>query len=127
MLLAGYLASISWSAPFNVYWLGLFIFILAFLFLPKDKPIKADTEQTTRARIPISIYGLALATCVIMLVYYAIATNMALYLEQSELGESRTAGLVISFTTIGGMIASIVLVQLELLLKEKSILFQLAY
>lgn len=116
MLLAGYLASFNWRMPFNVYWLGLIIFLLVFFFLPKDKPLE-NSQDTKKAKIPLGIYGLALAACFVMLVYYAIATNMALYLEQSKLGGSQTAGLVIAFTTVGGMITSMILVRLEMLLK----------
>ena len=117
MLLAGYLATFNWRVPFNVYWIGLIIFVLVFFFLPKDKPLKADPNQP-KAKIPTSIYGLAAGAAMVMLVYYAIATNMAIYLEESSLGGSQTAGLVISFTTVGGMITSIILVRLEMTLKE---------
>ena len=117
MLLAGYLASFNWRMPFNVYWLGLIIFLLVFFFLPKDKPLE-NSQDTKKTKIPIGIYGLALAACFVMLVYYAIATNMALYLEQSKLGGSQTAGIVIAFTTVGGMITSMILVRLEMLLKS---------
>lgn len=117
MLLAGYLATFNWRVPFNVYWIGLIIFILVFFFLPKDKPIE-DNPNSKKAKIPMSIFGLALGACFVMLVYYAIATNMALYLEESNLGGSQTAGLVISFTTVGGMITSMILVRLEMALKD---------
>lgn len=53
-----------------------------------------------------------------MLVYYSVATNMALYLEQSDIGGSALAGTVISFTTVGGMITSLALIQLEDILKS---------
>src|SRR5699024_3022908 len=59
MLLAGYLASFNWRIPFNVYWIGLIIFLLVLFYLPKDKPIAAD-KSTKSPRIPMSIYGLAL-------------------------------------------------------------------
>ena len=117
MLLAGWLASFNWSVPFNVYWIGLIIFILVFFFLPKDKPRKAP-EGVGKANIPLSIFGLALGACAVMLVYYAIATNMALYLEESNLGGSEIAGIVIAFSTVGGMITSIILVRLEMLFKQ---------
>src|SRR5699024_11177089 len=45
MLFAGWLATFSWEAPFNVYLLGLVIFILVFLYLPKgqvQKPSKSE-------------------------------------------------------------------------------------
>jgi len=117
MLLAGWLASFNWSVPFNVYWIGLIIFILVFFFLPKDKPREAP-EGVEKANIPLSIFGLALGACAVMLVYYAIATNMALYLEESNLGGSEIAGIVIAFSTVGGMITSIILVRLEMLFKQ---------
>src|SRR5699024_12245974 len=37
MLLAGWLATFGWRTPFNVYFLGLFIFILIFFFYLKEK------------------------------------------------------------------------------------------
>lgn len=117
MLLAGYLATFNWRVPFNVYWIGVIIFILVFFFLPKDKPQEAP-EGVGKAKIPMSIFGLALGACGVMLVYYAIATNMAIYLEESNLGGSEIAGIVIAFSTVGGMITSIILVRLEMLLKQ---------
>src|SRR5699024_6749660 len=42
MLFAGYLASINWSAAFNVYWLGVIIFMLVLFYLPTNEPIKVD-------------------------------------------------------------------------------------
>lgn len=66
----------------------------------------------------MSIFGLALGACGVMLVYYAITTNMAIYLEESNLGGSEIAGIVIAFSTVGGMITSVILVRLEMLLKQ---------
>ncbi|HLR67828.1 MAG TPA: MFS transporter [Virgibacillus sp.] len=117
MLLAGYLASFNWRVPFNVYWMGLGIFILVFLFLPKNKPIKPEKGKQ-KEKMPLSVFGYALAACGVMLAYYAVATNMALYLEQSKLGGSETAGLVISFTTVGGMVTSLTLVRLQFFFKD---------
>lgn len=117
MLLAGYLASFGWRIPFNVYWMGLGIFLLVLFYLPKNEPIKAQSGKA-KAKMPLSVFGYALAACFIMLAYYAVATNMALYLEQSKLGSSQTAGLVMSFTTVGGMITSLILVRLQTLFKD---------
>lgn len=117
MLLAGYLAAFNWRVPFNVYWLGLVIFVLVLFYLPKNEPLK-PREGEEKAKMPISVYGMALAACGVMLAYYAIATNMALYLEQSQLGSSQTAGIVMSFTTIGGMITSMLLLRLQVFFKK---------
>lgn len=117
MLLAGYLAAFNWSVPFNVYWLGLVIFVLVFFFLPKNEPLKPRVGED-KPKMPLSVIGIALGACGLMLAYYAVATNMALYLEQSDLGNSKTAGFVMAFSTVGGMITSMTLVSLQTFFKK---------
>ncbi|MGN7409502.1 MFS transporter [Sporosarcina sp. SAFN-010] len=117
MTLAGFLATFGWKVPFNVYWMGAIIFILVYFFLPKNEPVQPHGSGPKK-RLPLSVYGYALASGSIMLVYYGIATNMALFLEQGKLGGSSVAGAVISFTTIGGMITSLTLAQLQDALKK---------
>ncbi|WP_252989989.1 MFS transporter [Sporosarcina newyorkensis] len=117
LLLAGWLATFSWRVPFNVYWLGLFIFILIFFFLPKGEVQKPQSHEK-KAKLPLAVYGYALAMGGVMLAYYSIATNIALYLEQSELGDAALAGTIVSFTTIGGMITSLLLVQIEVIFNK---------
>lgn len=117
MLLAGWLATFGWRIPFNVYFLGLIIFILIFFFLPKGE-VQKPLEHEPKTKIPFAAYGYALAMGAIMLAYYSISTNMALYLEQNSLGGASLAGTVVAFTTVGGMITSLILVHLESILKK---------
>ncbi|WP_210468044.1 MFS transporter [Sporosarcina sp. 6E9] len=117
MLLAGWLATFGWRVPFNVYFLGLIIFILVFFFLPKGE-LQKPRNKEQKSKLPFAIYGYALAMGGIMLAYYSIATNIAIYLEQSELGGATLAGTVVSFTTVGGMITSLLLVQIESAFKK---------
>ncbi|CAM3262235.1 MFS transporter [Filibacter tadaridae] len=120
MLLAGWLATFGWRVPFNVYFLGLVIFVMIFFFLPKGEIQKPKTHEQ-KAKLPFAVYGYAIAMGGIMLAYYSIATNIALYLEQSALGGAALAGTVVSFTTVGGMITSLLLVQIELTFKKFAI------
>lgn len=117
MMLAGYLATFSWRVPFNVYLMGIVIMALVFFYLPKNK-VQKQTKQEPKVGIPLAVYGYALAMGWIMLAYYSVATNMALFLEQNNLGGTALAGSVISFTTIGGMFTSLSLVRLEKLFKR---------
>lgn len=117
MLIAGYLASFSWKMPFNVYLLGVVIFILVYFYLPKNEPLQPASGDK-KEKIPLSVYGYAIASLGIMLAYIAVATNMALFLEQSNLGGSKIAGFVISFSTVGGLITSVTLVRLRSLFKD---------
>src|SRR5699024_10103503 len=70
------------------------------------------------SRLPLAVYGYSLAMGGIMLAYYSVATNIALYLEQNQLGGATIAGTLVAFTTVGGMTTSLFLVQLELILKR---------
>lgn len=54
-----------------------------------------------------------------MLAYIAIATNMVLFLEQSDLSGLKVAGFVISFSTVGGLITSVTLVRLRSFFKDR--------
>lgn len=117
MLLAGWLATFGWRTPFNVYFLGVFIFVMVFFFLPKGE-VQKPPQHAPKTKIPLAVYGYALAMGTIMLAYYSISTNMALYLEQNNLGGATLAGTVVAFTTVGGMITSLILVHLEYLLKK---------
>lgn len=117
MLVAGWLATFGWRTPFNVYFLGLGIFILVFLFLPKGD-IQQPEQHERNSKMPFAVYGYSIAMGAIMLAYYSIATNMALYLEQNSLGGAALAGTVVSFTTVGGMITSLLLVQIEVTFKR---------
>lgn len=117
MLLAGGLATLGWQLPFYVYLLGLIIFVLVFFYLPKGG-IHQPPQHEKKLKIPFAVYGYSFAMGAIMLAYYAVATNMALYLEQTNLGGPALAGAVVSFVTIGGMITSLLLVQIESILKR---------
>lgn len=117
MLVAGWLATISWSTPFNVYFLGLIIFILVFLYLPKGE-IQRPSKSEGKVKMPAAVYMYGFAMGGIMLAYYSVSTNMALFLEQNNLGGAAIAGTVVAFSTVGGMITSLLLVQLEVTLKN---------
>src|SRR5690625_2316919 len=90
MLLAGWSATFGWRIPFNVYFLGLVIFILIFFFLPKNE-IQKPPKHERKTKVPLAVYGYALAMGGIMLAYYSIATNMALFLEQNNIGGATLA------------------------------------
>lgn len=117
MLLAGWLATFGWRVPFNVYFMGLLILVMIILFLPKGE-VQKPMHHEKKHKIPFAVYGYALAMGGIMLAYYSIATNMAVYLDQNKIGGATIAGTVIAFTTVGGMITSLLLVKIELTFKQ---------
>lgn len=124
IMIAGFLSAYGWKVPFNVYWLGLIILVFVFFFLPKNE-IPKDLDVKDKKRIPLAVYGYALAMGGVMLAYYSVATNMALYVDQNKLGGSSLAGTVIAFTTIGGMITSLFLSKLEDVFKKSLIILMI--
>src|SRR5699024_1742013 len=118
MVVAGWLGTFGWRVPFNVYLLGIFIFILTYFFIPGNT-LEADDETGTKSKkLPLKVYGYSFAMGAVMLIYYTIATNIALYLKQNHIGGSDIAGIVGACTTIGGMITSMLVIQVELVLKR---------
>src|SRR5690625_7837035 len=84
MLLAGWLATFGWRTPFNVYFLGLFIFILIFFFLPKGE-VQKPMEHSSKTKIHLAEWGYAFGMGGIMLDYYSFATNMTLFFDDTHL------------------------------------------
>src|SRR5699024_11998982 len=103
--------------PFNVYFLGLFIFILIFFFLPKGE-VQKPLEHSSKTKIPLAVWGYALGMGGIMLAYYSIATNMALFLDENNIDGASIAVVIVAFTTVGGMITIFLSVQLTFRIKR---------
>lgn len=118
MTVAGWLAAFGWRVPFNVYFLGLIIFLFTFLFVPENKVENHDEKEKKKRKLPLKVYGYALAMGGVMLIYYTIATNIALYLKESHIGGAELAGIVGACTTVGGMFTSFLLIHVESLFKR---------
>ena len=116
ILLAGWLASYGWRTPFNVYLLGIFIFVLVFLFLPKGE-VRKPSNSESMLKIPMPVYGYSLAMGLIMLAYYSVSTNMALYLGENNMGGPEISGIIVSLLTVGGMITSLFLLPIKMTFK----------
>lgn len=117
ILLAGWLASFGWKQPFNVYFLGLLILALVLLYLPKGE-IRQPSQAEKKLKIPLPVYLYSLAMGLIMLAYYSVSTNMALYLIENNLGGPKISGLIVSLLTVGGMVTSLYLLPIKMTFKN---------
>lgn len=120
IVVAGILATYGWRIPFNVYLIGFVVMSLVFFFIPNER-VKNEVTEKEKTGIPWIVYVYALGMMMIMIAYFSISTNMALFLAENQLGESRLAGMIISFTTIGGMTTSLLLVQIQSIFKEYTV------
>lgn len=104
-LLSGVLAVYSWRYSFGVYGASLAVLLLALLFLPESGTRTVRRED--RSRLPNAVYGWALSAFLLMLGFYAIPVNLAIFLEQNALGDASAAGVTIAIVTACGFVAGL--------------------
>ncbi|GAE31055.1 MFS transporter [Halalkalibacter hemicellulosilyticus] len=107
-LLSGVLAAISWRIAFSVYALVVVSMIIVWLFLPKQQPIDQG-GQVKLEPLPKRVYFTGVAMFFILLVFFALPSNMALFMQQEGIGNSQNAGMVISAGTAAGFVAGLIL------------------
>lgn len=123
-IMSGVLASMSWRVAFGVYALVLISAIIVFLFLPKTEPDRVK-KGTVRARMPKQIYAFGAAMFFIVLSFYSIPSNIALFMQQEGIGDSQQAGVVIAVGTATGFVAGLLLRRLNRFLQTYYVMTQL--
>ena len=115
-LAAGKLAMLSWRFSFGVYLLGLLVFLLVLFFLPE--PGKSEKQGEDRKKLSAAVYFWGGATFVLMLAFYAIPINLAIFLDQNRFGDSSSAGLAISLVTASGFVGGLTFAKIQSLVKS---------
>ncbi len=123
-LMSGVLAAISWRMAFSVYSLVIIAAIIVFFYLPKTKAEQRSSGMTL-APLPKKLYAYGAAMFFIVLAFYSVPTNMALFIQQEGIGSSKNAGLVISIGTAAGFFAGLLLAKVRRLLQTYFVAIQL--
>jgi MFS family permease len=113
---AGGLAVLSWRYTFGVYGLGLIVLILVLLFLPE--PETATSASTKRQKLPRVVYAWAGGAFALMIAFYAIPVNLAIFIRDNNLGDASTAGLALAVATAWGFVAGLFYGRVKLFLKS---------
>lgn len=103
-IVVGGLSSIGWKYGFYIYLIALIVLILNIIVLPKQQNQK---KHNVKNNINKKVYFLAVGMCLITIAFYAVPTNIALFMKSEHIGESSSAGLAIALFTLGGFIAGI--------------------
>ncbi|SHK60978.1 MFS transporter [Tepidibacter formicigenes] len=116
-LVSGGLAIINWRYVFGVYSIAIIVFILVIFGLPEPKKrIVMEKRNIINKKIfIISLQGLFLN-----IAFYAVVTNIALFIKNENIGNSVFSGLAMSFLTLGGFISGIFLGKLSEFLKRSN-------
>ncbi len=125
-IMSGVLAAMSWRVAFSVYALVLLSALAVFFFLPKAEPERIKKGEVKK-RLPKQIYGFGVSMFLIVLAFYSIPSNIALYMQQEGIGNSQQAGIVIAIGTATGFVAGLMLRKLNQFLKKYYVMTQLLF
>ena len=104
-LIAGILASASWRYSFCVYGLGLPVLALVLAFLPEPEHKASDIRE--RRKLPAAVYAWGFGVFAVMVAFYAVPINLAIFLERNGFGGASVAGIAASVVTGTGFVAGL--------------------
>lgn len=94
-ILSGWLALISWRYAFGVYLVSLIVLIMVFFFLP-EPPTSNQPKTSQPAKLPWGVYGMGFLTVLLMIVFYLIPTRIAIFLQETNIGDAGQSGVSIA-------------------------------
>lgn len=99
---AGWLAVISWRASFGIYAVSLLVLLLVLFFLPNPKRAAVHGAQPSPGTValPGRVYLLGATMLVYMAAFYAFPLGLAMHMERTGIGDSRTAGYLFAFISV---------------------------
>lgn len=106
---SGFLAVLSWRYSFTVYLIGLVVLILNMIWLPPRKP--SGNGKSCLGRVPLKVFFWGMGVFAIMLLFYSIPTNIAIYMKAGGIGGPDKAGSALSIQIAIGFLAGVVLKQ----------------
>jgi MFS family permease len=113
-LLSGLLAAISWRASFLIYLLGIPVLILVLFFMPEQQPKQTQDKQTGQGTVSLGFYIMwGLGMFLLMVAFYTVPVNIALYIQENHLGNSRMAGLAMAVLTASSFLTGLVFGRLD--------------
>ncbi|HWR42104.1 MFS transporter [Sporomusa sp.] len=118
-LISGFLAVDDWKNSFYIYLLGIPILIMIFAYLPKTPPEGKEKSSERAERLPLTqVSTVAIAFFLFNALYCIVCYYIALYLEEIQLGDASTAGILTSVGTIGSLCGSLLFSPIYLRLKS---------
>ena len=110
-VISGYLAVINWHLSYQVYLAAVPIVVMIFFFIPKTAPERvysADNSEEKKMRFPFSVFIPVFIAFLFLNIFYNILQYyIAFYLEEVNVGDASTAGIMSSLMTAGGFVFSV--------------------
>jgi MFS family permease len=123
-LLSGWLALFSWRFAFAVYLVSLIALILVYFFLP-EPPISSQDLSTKPGKLPFGVYGMGFLTILLMIVFYLIPTQIALFIQDAGIGDAGQSGISIATMNLAAFIVGLAFGRIRKFLKSLTTLMGL--
>ncbi|MFD2613374.1 MFS transporter [Paenibacillus gansuensis] len=118
--LGGILATLGWRGVFFTYSYALIILILIVLYIPRSKPVRTEEVKNTAKAglLPLKTLLYGLASAGLLILYYTVPTNLALFITDNQFGDSSVVGYVTALSLFAVFISGMMLTSLKRWLKK---------
>lgn len=123
-LMSGWLALLSWRYAFAAYSVSFFILIMVYFFLPE--PPKTEKKSNKKpGKLPLGVYGMGFLTVLLMIVFYLIPTRIALFIQETGIGDAGQSGVSIATMNTAAFLVGLVFGKVRSRLKSITTLLAL--
>lgn len=108
--LGGFCAGVQWNFSFLPHALGIISLVLVMFFLPEPPRAEQTNESKDKpkVKIPKVVWLISILFGAVMFINYPMLMGMSTYLSILKVGDAATSAIVLSFFTVGGMIAGVI-------------------
>lgn len=123
-LVSGWLALLSWRYAFVAYAVSFIILIMVYFFLP-EPPKSEESSDAKPGKLPLGVYGMGLLTILLMIVFYLIPTRIAIFIQDTGIGDAGQSGVGIATMNTAGFLVGLAFGKIRSRLKSFTTLLSL--
>lgn len=94
--IGGTIAAIGWRGVFFTYAYAVILLVLVVLFIPMTPSVrKADKDgKMQKMPMPFQVYAYGMASAGLLILYYTVPTNLALFITDNKFGDTSAVGYI---------------------------------